>query len=519
MSFGFSGNVFKPGTAGYEKANNIYATSTYGVERDMNPGLIYQPVDIPDIQEVLKIANGSNPFTPVAVRTGGHQYSGASSTSPKGIQLDLQSTFRDPVNDLQLIRKDGKVFIRSSVSWRLQELYKFLLENGVFLPTGQCITVCLGGHVQTGGYGMLGRSFGLLGDYITELEIVDHTGTEVTASKTSNQDLFYGFLGGSPGNLGVLTHFTVEVQDDNNYQGSKGMWLLFVYNQGTLKNLLDILAEKAGDANFERNYDFNINVYSKSFRIGQVFPASDEKMRHELPDEVQNHDLEGYGLTLKQPVIVVYAQWVNFGNVYDQTLFERLKNAGEGLLRKPVVLNSAPGEPMSKITSKWLFKGDREFPYPYAKHTGSTNSTNISNNGWSAWFSGQIEKATQTKGLFVSSQIQVYGGNNSMFWKNASEATAYSWRDATVVGTWDVFYNNAQAAAEAWQKDTSAGALTYFDSDARRLLWGSYDNWDMTQVWQHYYDQTTYQRLQQIRKTHDPNGLFTANPFCVQAAK
>lgn len=106
-----------------------------------------------------------------------------------------------------------------------------------------------------------------------------------------------------------------------------------------------------------------------------------------------------------------------------------------------------------------------------------------------------------------------------MFWKNASEATAYSWRDATAVGTWDVFYNNAQAAAEAWQKDTAAGALTYFDSNERRLLWGSYDNWDMTQVWQHYYDQTTYQRLQQIRKTHDPNGLFTANLFCVQAAK
>jgi hypothetical protein len=484
MSLGFSGNVFKPGTAGYEEANNIYATSTWGVDRDMNPGLIYQPAHIQDIQEVLTAANGSNSFTPVAVRTGGHQYSGASSTTSKGIQLDLQPTFRDPKKDLQLIPRDGKVFIRSSVSWKLQELYDFLLKNGVFLPTGQCITVCLGGHVQTGGYGMLGRSFGLLGDYITELEIVDHTGTEVKASKDSNPDLFYGFLGGSPGNLGVLTHFTVEVQEDNNYHGSKGMSLLFVYNQGTLKNLLDILAEKAGDTNFERNYDFNINVYSESLRTRHVFPASDEELRNELPDEVQNqnHDLEGYGLTLKLPIIVIYAQWVNFGNVYDPTLFERLKKAGEGLFPRPVVRNSHLEDPMSKITSKWLFKGDREFPYPYAKHTGSTNSVGLSNNGWSAWFSGQIEKATRTKGLFVSSQIQVYGGKNSMFWKNASEATAYSWRDATVVGTWDVFYDNAQAAAEAWQKDTAAGALTYFDSNERRLLWGSYGNWDMKQV-------------------------------------
>jgi len=517
MSFGFSGNVFKPDTTGYEEANKIYASSTYGMERDMNPGLIYQPANIADIQEVLTIANGSNPFTPIAIRTGGHQYSGASSTNPQGIQLDLQPTFQDKANDLQLIHKDGKVFIRSSVSWKLQDLYKFLLKHGYFLPTGQCITVCLGGHVQTGGYGMLGRSFGLLGDYITKLEIVDHTSTQVTASKTSNQDLFYGFLGGSPGNLGVLTHFTVEVQDDKNYQGSKGMWLLYLYNQETLKNLLDIVAEKAGDANFERNYDFNVNVYSESISLGQFFPATDEELRRELPDEIQNLDLDD--LTLKVPIIVVYAQWVSFGNAYDPALFERLKNAGAGWLPIPLVRNSAPGDPMSKITSNWLFKGDREFPYPYVKHTGSTNSTNLSSNGWSEWFSGQIEKVTQTEGLFISSQIQVYGGNNSMFWKNASDATAYSWRDATVVGTWDVFYDNAQAAAEAWQKETAAGALTYFDSNERRLLWGSYGNWDMAQVWQHYYDQTTYQKLQQIRKTHDPKGLFTANPFCVQAAK
>src|SRR4051812_9533064 len=98
MSLGFSGNVYKPGTAGYEEANNIYATSTYGVEHDMNPGLIYQPLNISDIQEVVRIANGSKPFTPLAIRTGGHQYSGASSTSPTGIQLDLQYTFRDAEN-------------------------------------------------------------------------------------------------------------------------------------------------------------------------------------------------------------------------------------------------------------------------------------------------------------------------------------------------------------------------------------------------------------------------------------
>jgi hypothetical protein len=523
MSVDFSGKVFKPGTIGYDDANDVYATSTYGKERHMTPGLIYQPANIEDIKEVLKRVNQSDPFTPVAIRTGGHQYSGASSTGFRGIQLDLKPTFQDPVNDLQLIRKDGKVFIRSSVSWELKEFYDFLLKNGVFLPTGQCVTVCLGGHVQTGGYGMLGRSFGLLGDYIIELEIIDHEGNEVKASRTSNSDLFYGFLGGSPGNLGVLTHFTVEVQDDKKHQGSKGMWLLYRYNKPTWKNLLDIVAQKAEEKDFVRNYDFNINVYSEAIDLLHLFPASEKRLRRELPDDIQHKKEDESGLTLKVPVIVVYAQWVNFGNdVYNPHLFDQLKNAGEGLWEWPIfpiVVRSNEGDPMSKITTNWLFTHDREFPYPYVKRTGSTNSTTLSKDGWSEWFSEQIDKADKTEGLYISSQIQVYGGTNSMFWKNASKDTAYSWRDATVVGTWDIFYDGTKEVAEAWQKETDEGALTYFDKNERRLLWGSYGDWDMKKVWPHYYDEPTYRKLQQIRKNADPRGVFNANPFCVEAAE
>lgn len=54
------------------------------------------------------------------------------------------------------------------------------------MPTGQCATIYLGGHVQTGGYGMLARSFGLLGDYIRELEIVDHNGDLAKVTKETH---------------------------------------------------------------------------------------------------------------------------------------------------------------------------------------------------------------------------------------------------------------------------------------------------------------------------------------------
>jgi len=423
--------------------------------------------------------------------------------------------------DLQLIRDtaNDKVYIRSSVSWTLSEFYDFLLDNGVFLPTGQCASVCVGGHVQTGGYGMLARSFGLFGDYIVELEIVDHKGDVATVTKKSNPDLFYGFLGGSPGNLGVLTHFKVEVQEDRKHKGSKGSWIAFYYEQETLKSLLDILVEKGEDPNFERNYDIGVNIVSREINLTDLFPGSDNELKKNLPNDVFDGGKNVADLLkFKFALIVVYAQWVNFGNdVYSPDLFNRIKKVAKPL----IVKDSEEGLPMSAIASMWLFKGDREFPLPYVKRTNATNSTKLSKNLWSDWFSGRIDKVLSVKGngLWVCAQLQVMGGTNSMFRKNANNGTAYSWRDATVVGSWDVFYQGTQDAANAWQNENDAGSLNHFSDVERRLLWGSYGDWNMKNVWQHYYDPATYQRLQKIRKQADPKGTFTANPFCVEAAK
>ncbi|KAM0441278.1 hypothetical protein ACHAPT_000587 [Fusarium lateritium] len=524
MDPGFQGNQFFPGTRTYRRANDLYATSTYGEERNMNPAEILQPSSIQDIQAVVK--NAADKGIPIAVRTGGHQYSGASSTGPEGIQLDLKPTFRRPNLDLNLVRDtaNDKVYLRSSVSWTLAEIFDFLMDNGVFMPTGQCSTVCLGGHVQTGGYGMLARSFGLLGDYVRELDIVDHNGDVVKVTKDSHPDLFYGFLGGSPGNLGVLTHFKIEVQDDKNYQGSKGLWVAFGYRQDTLKALLDILVKKGEDPNFPRGYDFTVNVVSRQANLLDLFPGSKDELKKELPDDIDNGDDIIADLTkFKYAMIVVYAQWVNVGEEpYSSDLFDQINNVK---CRFKIIKESKKDAPMSEIAYMWLFHSPREFPYPYVKRTNSTKSVALSKSGWSSWFSGRIDEVLKNKGngLWISSQLQVFGGKGSMFQKNAGNGTSYGFRDASFGGTWDVFYQSkkkgTKEAAEQWQAVNDKGAVTHFSQEDRRLLWGSYGDWNMKNVWQFYYDPDTYKKLQKIRQAYDPKGTFTANPFCVEALK
>lgn len=483
----------------------------------MKPGEIYQPTSVEDIQWVVRHANKVG--KPIAVRTGGHQYSGASSTGPDGIQLDLKPTFRRPRLDLELIRENDKVYIRSSVSWTMLEIYDFLLDNGVFMPTGQCATVCMGGHVQTGGYGMLTRSFGLLADYIRELDIVDHNGDVVKVTKETHPDLFYGFLGGSPGNVGVLTHFKVEVQDDQKHQGSKGLWIAFQYRQDTLQALLDILVAKAEDPSFPRGYDFTVNVVSRQINLLDLFPGSEDELKQRLPDSI--HDGKGNIadlLRFKFALIVVYAQWVNLGkDAYSPDLFNQIKQVPQGF---KVDKETPDKTPMSYITSMWLFRSPREYPYPYIKRTNKTKSKELSKTGWSKWFSGRINEVVSNtgNGLWISSQLQVVGGTESLLGKTVNNGTAFCWRDATVIGTWDVFFPENREGAEKWQDENDKGAVDHFSKDDLRVLWGSYGDWNMKKVWKHYYDAPTYQKLQQIRKNADPKGIFTANPFCVEAA-
>ncbi|KAF4954358.1 hypothetical protein FSARC_12155 [Fusarium sarcochroum] len=140
------GNQFLSGTLSYQRADDLYATSTYGKLRDMNPAEILQPSSIEYIH---------------------------------GIQLDLKPTFRRPRVDLKATQEGDEVYLRSSVSWSLAEMFAFLQEDGVFMPTGQCAEVYLGGHVQMGGCGMVARSFGLLEDYVRELDMVGHCGKAV----------------------------------------------------------------------------------------------------------------------------------------------------------------------------------------------------------------------------------------------------------------------------------------------------------------------------------------------------
>jgi FAD/FMN-containing dehydrogenase len=134
----------------YQNNNYQYASSSHQIDHDMNPALIVQPTCDADIIAAIKYAKANK--IAIAVKSGGHQYSGASSTSGSNILLDMKPTFKDLNNDLKVLdQTTDKSFLYVSVSWSLGELNGFLARNNLFLPHGQCADVHVGGHAQTGG--------------------------------------------------------------------------------------------------------------------------------------------------------------------------------------------------------------------------------------------------------------------------------------------------------------------------------------------------------------------------------
>jgi len=228
----------------------------------------------------------------VAVKSGGHQYSGASSTSGDNILIDMKPTYKNVGNDFKILdRSTDKAFIYCRVSFSLGELNGFLKMNGLFVPHGQCADVHVGGHAQTGGYGQLGRSFGLLGDHVREIRLVDHNADLRTIDASSDPDLFNAILGGSPSNFGVITHYTLEVHRDSDHdfksvggQGPHGLRAVWWYNKATLEALLTKVAEMADNPEFPRNYDLCVSVLSSDFSIDDLVPEMDGVMRRDHPE-------------------------------------------------------------------------------------------------------------------------------------------------------------------------------------------------------------------------------------------
>src|SRR5215213_3190914 len=187
-----AGEVLVPGSTGYESKRKLASPRFHHI----HPEAIALCADSTDVAEVLAFAQESQ--IPLAVRSGGHDFIGRSTT--EGIVLDLT-----PMHALSV--RGGVATVEPGA--RLGKIYDRLDEHQLTLAAGCGSTVGISGLTLGGGIGVFGRKHGLTCDSLRSADVVLTEGDVVECNENRNPDLFWALRGGG-GNFGVVTSLVFQ---------------------------------------------------------------------------------------------------------------------------------------------------------------------------------------------------------------------------------------------------------------------------------------------------------------------
>jgi hypothetical protein len=183
------GDVLLPGNAGYETRRRVWNAMF-----DRKPALIAACTGTADVRRAVDFAREHGLLT--AVRAGGHSFSGKS-TCEGGLVIDLQS--------MQGVRVDPEASrAHVEAGSLLGQLDHECAAFGLATTAGIVSHTGAAGLTLGGGFGRLGRRFGLASDNALEFDLVTADGHFLRVSDEENADLFWGLRGGG-GNFGVVT--------------------------------------------------------------------------------------------------------------------------------------------------------------------------------------------------------------------------------------------------------------------------------------------------------------------------
>lgn len=166
------------------------------------PDAIVFPQTEADVVEIVRAARATGQR--IAVRSGGHSWV-ASTVRGDGVLVDLEA-FDGVELDAPAFRATVGAGVRGG------ELSPQLVAADVAFPVGHCGRPAVGGFLLGGGLGVNWGHWKPACFSIRSLRVVTADGEAVTASPTENDDLFWLARGSGPGFPGVVTAFELELQ-------------------------------------------------------------------------------------------------------------------------------------------------------------------------------------------------------------------------------------------------------------------------------------------------------------------
>jgi FAD binding domain/Berberine and berberine like len=225
LADGLDGQLLLNGDFGYDGARRIW-NGMY----DRHPAAIVRARSTGDVADAVTFARERELL--LAVKGGGHSWPGHS-TADGALMIDLSA-----INDVTIDPGAGRAKVGGGAL--LYDLDFASLRHGLATTAGIVSHTGVGGLTLGGGYGRLGRKFGLTIDSLVAAQLVSADGQTRRLSADENKDLFWAIRGGG-GNFGVVTEleFALHRAPPDMYGG------IIQWPIGSARDVLDYYAEQA----------------------------------------------------------------------------------------------------------------------------------------------------------------------------------------------------------------------------------------------------------------------------------
>ncbi|CCX04916.1 Similar to Bifunctional solanapyrone synthase; acc. no. D7UQ40 [Pyronema omphalodes CBS 100304] len=233
--------VYAPDVTAYSTANKRYWSSTCSLK----PSCFFEPNTVPEVSAAVKLFSQNN--CKFSVTAGGHSTIPGAANNDRGVTVAMVNFQQREIDNSTNIMHLGPG----------NRFYQAYAEMDKYNKVG-----VLGRYAQVGtglllgaGLSYLNNQEGLGVDNVKAYEVVLANGTVVTASRTSNSDLFKAMKGGGD-NFGVVTRYDLQLYD----RPATVLGGLITYGEAGMATLEDL------------TYDYHANV------------APNDQQTHVLPN-------------------------------------------------------------------------------------------------------------------------------------------------------------------------------------------------------------------------------------------
>ncbi|KAI4666879.1 uncharacterized protein J4E88_010447 [Alternaria novae-zelandiae] len=173
----------------------------YNLNYNIVPAAISFPKTQEQVSEVVKCANAAG--VAVQARSGGHSYANYALGGFNGsLVVDMKNMASFSYNEGDHTVTFGPGNLLGNISEKLLPLKRVMAY-------GEVAVIGTGGHLTIGGLGTLSRQLGVGADQIVSAQCVLANGTAVTASASTNPDLFFA-IRGAGFSFAIVTEFTMK---------------------------------------------------------------------------------------------------------------------------------------------------------------------------------------------------------------------------------------------------------------------------------------------------------------------